>query len=160
MRKHIETELYKKIVENVPIMSVDVVVFDKDLKNTLLFLRENPPAKGEFYTPGGRLYKGENFLECAIKNLKNESGIEVSENDLHYAGITNEYFTNSFFDKITPTHYVNVYFALRLDKKIKIKLDSQHSEYKWFGVEDKSFYTYVGEKVRNSLNILRENERN
>ena len=94
MRKKIKSELYKEILENMPIPTIDVLIFNNSLEKTLLFLRENQPIKGEYYSIGGRLEKGESLLDGAINNFLDETGIKINKKNLYPIGTINEIFRN------------------------------------------------------------------
>ena len=154
MRKNIEEGLYKKILKNIPIPTIDVLIFNNSLNKTLLFLRKNSPVKGEYYSIGGRLEKGESLLEGAINNFLDETGIKIDEENLYPIGTINEIFEETSFGKKWGIHSVNYYFAWKLEKEPKIKLDGQHSECKWFDVNDPNLHPYMKEKIRKSLDLL------
>jgi|APSaa5957512576_1039674.scaffolds.fasta_scaffold02000_7 colanic acid biosynthesis protein WcaH len=153
-KNFIEEELYKKIVENVLIATVDIVVLSRDLKKLLLFKRENNPAKGIYYTPGGRIYKGEEAIECAIRKTKEEIGIDISKDDLGFGGTIVEKWENSFFSEEIESSFMTMFFYFILDNEDNLKLDKQHSEYKWFNIEDETISPYVRKKVKYSLNKI------
>lgn len=156
MKKNfIEDNLYKKIVENIPISTVDVLLFSRDLKKVLLFLRNNEPAKGEYYSLGGKLNKCETFSNCAKRKLKEEVGI-VENKGLVFIDILSETFSNCFFSNDIPTHFVNIYYALICDESIKITLDSQHAKYRWIDVSDSSLNDYMKIKIQKSLEELKK----
>lgn len=154
MDNFIDIDLYKKIVESVPIMSVDVVVFNENLTKTLLFLRNNEPCKGEYYTLGGRLNKNESILDCAKRKLIDEIGLDVKESELVQIGFVEEKFNNSFYSEEVSSHFVNVVYALVINDTHEITLDKQHSSFKWFDVSDKTMYKFVYRKIQMSYNLL------
>jgi len=156
MRKSIDSNLYKQIINKMPIPTVDVLIFDKSLEKTLLFLRKNVPLKGDYYSIGGRLEKGENLVEGAINNFYEEMGIKLSKKDLYPVGTINEIFDETSFGKNGGIHSVNYFFALKVNGNLKIELDSQHSEHKWFDVNEKSLHPYMTEKIKRSLEILKK----
>ena len=49
-------EEYKKVLSAIPIVCVDCLVVNEN-EEYLLVKRANPPLKGEYWVPGGRLYK-------------------------------------------------------------------------------------------------------
>jgi len=54
----IQENLYKKILEYLPILCVDVII--KDLNGSILLIkRNNEPLKGEWWVIGGRVLHGE-----------------------------------------------------------------------------------------------------
>ena len=72
--------LYDQIVELLPISSVEAII-SKD--NSLLFLRrQNSPAKGQWWFPGGRIRKGETLEEALYREVKEETGLEVIKSKL------------------------------------------------------------------------------
>ncbi|MDP3966227.1 MAG: NUDIX domain-containing protein [archaeon] len=156
MRKSIESDLYEQILDKVPIPTIDVLIFDKSLEKTLLFLRKNAPAKGDYYSIGGRLEKGEELLEGAINNFYEEIGIKLTEKELHPIGTINEIFEETSFGKNGGIHSVNYFFALKVNGDLKIKLDNQHYEHRWFDVNYPGFHPYMEEKIKRSLEVLKK----
>jgi len=63
-----------------PIVSVEALIV---MDETLLFLRRNnQPAKGEWWFPGGRIRKGESLEEALRREVKEGTGLEVTAIDL------------------------------------------------------------------------------
>lgn len=60
-----------------PWLSVDSVVFD-EAGRVLLIRRKNPPFQGHFALPGGFVDVGETTEAAALRELKEETGIEGS----------------------------------------------------------------------------------
>ena len=58
-------ELYKQAVEKLPICCVDVMLQRKSDKKILLFYRRDKPANNIWWWPGGRMFRGETFYDCA-----------------------------------------------------------------------------------------------
>jgi len=64
----IPSSLYEIIVDSIPIASVEAVISKDD---SLLFLRrQNSPAKGEWWFPGGRIRKGETLEEALYRSQR------------------------------------------------------------------------------------------
>ena len=53
----LEKELFSSIIENTPLISIDLVVKNHENK-ILLGKRINKPAYNSWFVPGGRIYKG------------------------------------------------------------------------------------------------------
>ena len=156
MNMAIEEKLYRQCVDLLPIVTVDVLVFDEDLTQTVLFRRENKPLQGLYYSIGGRVYKNENILNAAIRISKSEADLELNKGDLIFGGVTEEIFHDSTFVGINA-HNVNIFFGLLVKKeKLLIKCDKQHSAYKWFNVDDQNLHPYLSQKIFTLLSHLRK----
>ena len=86
----ISSSLYELIIDVLPIASVEAII-SKD--NSLLFLRrQNSPAKGQWWFPGGRIRKGETLEEALYREIKEETGLQVIKSKLInvYSRIFNE----------------------------------------------------------------------
>lgn len=58
-----------------PLLTADCVVFDREGR-LLLIRRKNPPFKGKYALPGGFVDVGETVEQAALRELKEETGIE------------------------------------------------------------------------------------
>jgi 8-oxo-dGTP diphosphatase len=58
-----------------PALAADCVVFDEDGR-LLLIRRKNPPFQGHHALPGGFVEYGERMEEAALRELKEETGID------------------------------------------------------------------------------------
>lgn len=153
MRKHIAEEIYKTIVEHLPILTVDIVIFSKDKRKILLCKRNNDPLKDIYYTTGGRIIKGETIKQAIKRKAKEELGIDINPDKLIHGGYIEEFFENSIF-KRTNSHMLNIYFGTLMDEKSKFILDSQHSEYKWFNISDRNLHPYIKQRISTLLHKL------
>ena len=63
-------------VNALPLVSVDLVVLNAT-GQMLLGLRRNAPARGWWFTPGGRVRKNEPFEECLQRVAMTELGLSA-----------------------------------------------------------------------------------
>lgn len=154
IRGFIPDSKYYICVKNLPIAAVDLVIFNKKRNKVLLFKRLNEPAKGKYYTLGGRINKNERILEAALRKLREEINLKIDPQKLAYIGITEEFFVNSIFNKI-KSHFIVVNYALSLEDNFirKFRLDPQHSSFKWFDIDDRDIPFYVKNKIKLAKNI-------
>ncbi len=150
--KPIPTIQYRRMVRLLPILTVDVVVLTTDGTKTLVGLRNNRPAKGTWYTLGGRLHKGETILSRATQVLAEEAGLHISKRDLRFLGVLDERFSDSNLGRF-PTHNVNVYFGVRV-KPSRMTPDPQHSQLAWLPVRSRRIHPYARHKIQQALHDL------
>jgi len=60
---------YRKVLSAVPIVCVDCLVVN-DASEYLLVKRRNEPLKGEYWVPGGRIYKNERLVEAVRRKMR------------------------------------------------------------------------------------------
>lgn len=59
-----------------------IVVIDKDKQNVLMCIRTKPPYQNKYNFVGGKVEKGEEKLQAAYRELKEETGITDKEIEL------------------------------------------------------------------------------
>ncbi len=130
-----EPEIFKCIVKNTPLVSIDFIIKNKEGK-VLLGLRKNKPAQGYYFVPGGRIFKNET-IEEAFKNIsQNELGIELEINKAKFLGVYQHFYGDNFFgDESFGTHYIVLAYEINIQDLINLPED-QHSEYIWLSPED------------------------
>jgi ADP-ribose pyrophosphatase YjhB (NUDIX family) len=72
----IPSPLYKKLIRFLPIASVEVAI---QIGEALLYMkRDNYPAKGEWWFPGGAIKKkSESLQEALHREILEEMGLEI-----------------------------------------------------------------------------------
>ncbi|KAM2679678.1 hypothetical protein EV2_011563 [Malus domestica] len=83
---------------------VAVVVFLLRGKTVLLGRRRSSVGDSTFALPGGHLEFGESFEECAARELKEETGLDIEKEKMELLTVTN----NLFLEPPKPSHYVTV----------------------------------------------------
>lgn len=126
-----------------PQVCVEVVVAHDG--GVVLARRTNEPAAGEWFWPGGRLYKGE-LLDDAVHRIASaELGLSVSiERRL---GVHAHFWETASVEGAQSRHTVNVVFLVRPTDGLTITLDDQHDDWRLLQSPDPSLHEYVREYV-------------
>ncbi|QDX40828.1 GDP-mannose mannosyl hydrolase [Salarchaeum sp. JOR-1] len=127
----IPDDVWADIVEHVPIPSVDLLVTCDD--GILLAKRQNDPAKGEWFVPGGRIQKGESLTEAVHRVSEAELGVEITiEEEL---GAYNHFYETSDVPDSGGKHYVAHGYVVTPTSE-SIVLDAQHDEARTFPLDE------------------------
>ena len=151
--REVPLERYRALMENFPICTVDVVLCNPDKTRALLGKRVNEPYAGLFYSFGGRLYKNEEFVDAALRIVQKETGLSLVPSQLRLAGVLNDRGDTSIFPDISY-HAVNIYFGCRIEEGHEITLDEQHSEARWFEINDGTIHPYIQTRIKGVLRAL------
>ncbi len=104
--------------------------------------RTNEPAKGEWFTPGSRLYKGEELEDAAHRVAREELGLEVELTG--QLGVYSHFWNVSPIEGVESRHTVNVVFsAVPVDDSFEVTLDDQHDAYQLFSVPNAELHPYM-----------------
>jgi colanic acid biosynthesis protein WcaH len=142
----LDTQIFKIVIENTPLVSIDLcLVCDGQI---LLGKRANEPLKGEWFTPGGRIYKNETWQYALLRIVDVELGLrDISVESFSLMGIWDHFYNNSAPDLNISTHYVNLPHYAEFKSKPQVTLDDQHSEFNWFDLtvvaNDEHFHSYM-----------------
>jgi len=143
----ISNDKFKVVVENTPLVSIDFIIENKE-GNYLLGKRVNKPAKGFWFTLGGRIFKDEPISE-AIKRLSlKEFKIEITQEMLQFHGIYEHFYDNSFVDDTISTHYVVLAYHLKISSNVSLPTD-EHSEYRYFSKDELLEHNDIHPYVKN-----------
>jgi len=152
----IEDSLYKEIIENTIIQTVDIVFLNR--KNQILLgLRKNNPLEWVYYLPWWRRNKNEKMLDSAKRKSKEELWIDINISKLIFLWVYDDIYNNSIYKNVW-THCSPIIYVYKLSKKEinEIKIDKQHSEFKFFNLDDKDLDKTIKERILDikKLNIL------
>ncbi|ELY63463.1 GDP-mannose mannosyl hydrolase [Natrinema versiforme] len=143
----VEGDDWGTIVENAPIVSVDLVV--KYEGGVLLGLRENEPAKGEWFVPGGTVFKNERLTDAVQRVAEMELGCEVEIRER--LGVFEHFYETSEVDGVESKHYVANAFVVEPFEDIA-ESDDQHSQFRVFTppFDDADLHPYVERYLENT----------
>lgn len=109
--------------------SAHVVIF-KD-GNILILKRSSTDQwmPGHYGLPGGKIEPGENILNAACRECKEETNLDINQKDL------------VFLSKISKNKQHAFYYTKKFNGEPK--LDFEHEDYKWINPRDLSKYKVV-----------------
>jgi 8-oxo-dGTP diphosphatase len=73
-------------------------------------------GSGQFQIPGGHLELGESFEACSVREIKEETDIDVEEASIQYLMATNNVMSTD------NMHYVTIFMAVQVDKDVEASL--------------------------------------
>jgi colanic acid biosynthesis protein WcaH len=140
MKTMLDDATFKTVIDNTPLISIDLVIRDAE-GQVLLGQRLNRPAHGFWFVPGGRILKNES-LEAAFRRLTLvELGVEVDIADARYLGLYEHFYGDSIYTDESKgvdvsTHYVVNGFEVVLTSAKNLTTSTlpaeQHGAYQWF----------------------------
>jgi len=140
-KRYIPKSLYRQFSASMPICCVDLIIWHKG--KILLLKRKNYPAKNKWWTPGGRVMKGERLKEAAMRIAQQELALQVKI--LRQVGTYEAFFRKGYFGN--SCHCIGIVFlAIPISEEIKIKLDSQSLAHKWASALPKHLLRYFVEQ--------------
>lgn len=127
----LEKETFTTVIASTPLVSIDLLVKNSQ-GQYLLGYRNNRPAQGFWFVPGGRILKDES-MNLAFKRLcKVELGIEVNRESARFLGPYEHFYNDFVFGDEVSTHYVVLGYEIELDIDISDLPQDQHNQYRWF----------------------------
>ena len=102
--------------------------------NKLLLLRRGTTAPwmpGRYCLPGGKLDSGETLIECAVRELYEETGIVTDSNKLMPLSVTYK------------DGYNKVMFIDNRTDNYSVALNWEHDDYIWIGTDQMAAYPLV-----------------
>ena len=127
----ISPEIFRLIVRHTPLVSIDLVMED-ETGYVLVGLRNNEPARGTWFVPGGIIRKNEKIGDAFRRILKAETGRAADIGEAEFLGVYQHFYdANRFQEPGYGTHYVVQGYRLKLGLRPQIALDDQHSAIRW-----------------------------
>ena len=127
----LDDQIFKTVVDSAPLISIDILI-KKDNK-VLLGRRVNKPAQGVFFSIGGIINKNETIDNAMARVALNELNIELKSLP-KFIGVFEHFYDDSIYKDVS-THYVNLAYEYEIEEIPDLPTE-QHSEYKWFTVNE------------------------
>lgn len=94
----------------------------------LLLRRRGTHGSGTWSTPGGHLDPGESPEDCAVREVMEETGVEIQ--DVRFLGVTNDVF------HAEGRHYITLWMEARYrDGAASVRAPHEMSEVAWYPVD-------------------------
>ena len=99
----LDKKIFRTVVQNSPLVSLDICLV---CNGYILFGKRNHhPLKGEWFTPGGRIFKNEAWRCALLRIAKTELELSnLSFKDFHLMGVWDHFYSNSIFGHDISTH--------------------------------------------------------
>lgn len=125
-----EREDYLHVIQNTQLISVDILV--RCGGKFLLGKRNNNPAKGYWFVPGSRVYKGESLQTAVSRIMLSELGV-LDYSGLRLFGVYDHRYSTNFDNEDFGTEYIVFAHMLDITEEVadKIKPDDQHNKLEW-----------------------------
>lgn len=132
----------------------------------LLGLRNNRPAQGWWFTPGGRVRKGETVPKALERVTCEELGLpSLTIAPACLLGVWDHMYPDSAFNPHVGTHYVNLAYALELPDLCINQLptsgepsaasDAQHNQWRWHPLHEVACATDIHAFVKPAAALVR-----
>ena len=110
-------------------VGVGVYIFNEK-HQLLLGLRKSAHANGTWCAPGGHMEYGESNEQAAIRETKEETGLDICPEDINLFGTTNDFFKES------GKHYITLHLLCKhYTGTPKIMEPDKCAEWRWFDLD-------------------------
>lgn len=122
----------RQIVRLAPLVAIDLIIRNARAE-VLVGLRNNEPAKGWYFVPGGMILKNEPLRDAFARILKRETGLISTIADARFIGVYEHFYANNRFGETGyGTHYVTLGYTLTVNDRAAIAADEQHRELRFW----------------------------
>ena len=136
----IPDEIYRGFLASMPLACVDIAIIHRGA--VLLVKRKDAPARGQWWLPGGRIWKGETMRATAARKAREEVGIKCHVGPIIHTAET------IFPDGPggIPVHSINTcFFLYPAASRIRLapKLDAHHGGARWVRTIEAGLDPYI-----------------
>lgn len=127
---------FRFVVKSTPLFGIDLIIQDHQ-QQVLFGLRNNSPAKGFWFVPGGRVLKNEQLGKACARLLTTEVGLSMPDSGaIELRGIFEHiYEEGPFDDETTNAHYIIAACGIKLLPNQYIMHDDQHKTMKFMSID-------------------------
>lgn len=137
----LDQQTFITVVEAAPLVSLDILMIRGGCE-VLLGLRNNRPAQGFWFVPGGRILKNETINQAFLRIAKKELGLEVlgknSQLNVSFYGSYEHFYDDCFAGDVgVSTHYVVLAHKVDVPENTPLPAsDEQHIAFKWWSIQE------------------------
>lgn len=126
----LSTQDFATVVRSTPLISVDLIV-ENEQGEFLVGKRNNRPAQGYWFVPGGRVQKDETLADAFARLTQAELGLRLPMSAGQFYGVWQHFYDDNFSGSDFSTHYIVLGFRLRVNAgDLELPVD-QHNDYRW-----------------------------
>lgn len=140
-KRFLPADLYGRMVRDCVVCCLDclLVRYNPTLgrKECLLVERASEPVKGVWWLPGGRMFKGETFFRCAVRQAAEETGLSDVK-PVQVLGCFNTFFPTSNWDteEDKGTQTVNPIVLVEVQNpSADVSLDETSRQSRWIPLD-------------------------
>lgn len=148
---YLDLSTFATVVENTPLISIDMIIRNSN-GEVLLGRRLNAPARGFWFTPGGRIYKNETMTDAFTRIIHDETGLTYPITDATFIGTFEHFYEDSAMSPDISTHYIVLAYEITADidlstNRYPLPTNDQHGDYRFVSVDqlmdDPQVHTHV-----------------
>lgn len=130
-------KLFASIVKHAPLIAIDLVI-QNEFGDVLLGLRRNAPARGFWFVPGGRIFKGECIANAVDRVASDELAMDAQTHRASPLGVFEHFYKDNFTDaKAFGTHYIVLAYRLTVaSARMHLLPLHQHAGYRWLPLRE------------------------
>ncbi len=125
-----------------------VAILDKSKEHILMLKRAD---SGNWTLPGGTLELNESLTDCAIREVKEETGLNIKIVDI-IGTYTNPNVRTEYSDGEVRREFTIVYYGVCTDNDVKI--DEESTEYNWIKFEDVKNYPIATSQITRIQDVI------
>lgn len=115
-------------MENIVRVGVGVYIFNEK-NQVLLGLRKSKHGQGTWCPPGGHMEYGESNEQAALREVREETGLELKSQSVVLQGVTNDFYQDN------GRHYITLHFFCKnYQGEPKVMEPDKCEKWQWFDV--------------------------
>lgn len=159
-RYHLNEITFRTVVENAPLVSIDLILEDA-LGRVLLGRRNNRPAKDFWFVPGGRIRKNESICDAFGRISEEELHCFIDIGQATFLGVYQHFYEDTVFGEgraAGGTHYVALgYRVFNVPAPDVMAMPhEQHNRYQWWNAQEAVMDAAVHSYTKDYLKHLAE----